>query len=138
MCGRKPSQVHLLMNMPQKTIKETFSLQEVPKEALYVGLAGVVPYLATSLSTVFLAWDMNHAAHVGYGFIFSEKTASMLLHIIEPLQIGYGAVVSFSSPSLLPFFFPPSLTFLSSIDHLLPRCHPLGSRVGQIRRRLRI
>ena len=77
----------------QKTIKETFSLQEVPREALYVGLAGVIPYLATSASTAFLAWDINHAHQTGSGVFFSEQSAELLLHLIEPIQIGYGAVV---------------------------------------------
>jgi hypothetical protein len=68
-------------------------LAEVPKEALYVGLAGVIPYLATSVSTAFLAWDINHAHMTGAGVLFSNTTAELLLHIIEPIQIGYGAVV---------------------------------------------
>lgn len=73
---------------------ETFSLKDVPKEALYVGLAGVVPYLATSLSTVYLSWDIQHAAHTGTGFLLSGEMAEELLHIIEPIQLGYGASVS--------------------------------------------
>ena len=71
-------------------------MQDVPKEALYIGMAGVLPYLATSLSTVYLAWDINHAAITGSGFLLSGQTAELLLHIIEPLQIGYGAVVSYN------------------------------------------
>jgi len=78
------------------TIKETFTLRDVPKEALYVGLAGVVPYLATSLSTVYLSWDIQHAAHTGTGFLLSGDTAEQLLHILEPIQLGYGAsIISF-------------------------------------------
>ncbi|KAL8850409.1 MAG: hypothetical protein Q9221_004641 [Calogaya cf. arnoldii] len=76
-----------------KTIKETFAMNEVPREALFVGLAGVIPYLATSASTVYLAWDINHAAMDGQGFLLSGETAEVLLHILEPLQIGYGAVI---------------------------------------------
>lgn len=57
-------------------------------------MAGVLPYLATSLSTVYLAWDINHAALTGSGFLMSGATAETLLHIVEPIQIGYGAVVS--------------------------------------------
>ena len=57
-------------------------------------MAGVLPYLATSLSTVYLAWDINHAASNGEGFLVSGPTAELLLHVIEPVQIGYGAVVS--------------------------------------------
>jgi hypothetical protein len=77
----------------QKIVKETVSLAEVPKEALYVGMAGVLPYLATSLSTVYLAWDIEHAAHTGAGFLLSGETAEQLLHLIEPIQLGYGAMV---------------------------------------------
>ncbi|GAM87827.1 hypothetical protein ANO11243_058550 [Dothideomycetidae sp. 11243] len=76
-----------------QTIKETFSLQEVPREAYFVGMAGVLPYLATSLSTVYCAWEINHAAATGAGLLMSERTAELLLHVVEPLQIGYGAVI---------------------------------------------
>ena len=57
-----------------------------------MGLAGTLPYLATSMSTVFLSWELNHST-AGYGMLFSEKSATYLLHIIEPLQIGYGASI---------------------------------------------
>ena len=66
----------------------------MPREALYVGLAGVLPYLATSLSTVYLAFDINHAADHGFGFVLDPVTAENLLHLIEPIQLGYGATVS--------------------------------------------
>lgn len=69
-------------------------MQEVPREAFNIGLAGVLPYVATSLSTVYCAWEINHASTTGVGFLMSEKTAELSLHILEPLQIGYGAVVS--------------------------------------------
>jgi hypothetical protein len=65
----------------------------VPKEALYVGMAGVVPYVATSAATVALAYDMNYAANHNVSFLMDPKSAEMLLNVIEPLQIGYGAVV---------------------------------------------
>lgn len=74
------------------TIRETFSLAEVPREAYVIGLAGVLPYLATSLSTVYCAWELNHSV-AGYGYILSAENASTLLHFLEPLQIGYGAVI---------------------------------------------
>lgn len=83
----------------QTTIVETFTLREVPKEALYVGLAGVMPYLATSLSTVYLSWDIQHAAATGTGFLMSGDTAEQLLHILEPIQLGYGASVSHTQPA---------------------------------------
>lgn len=77
----------------QATIRETFSLKEVPDQAYYMGLAGVLPYAATSLSTVYCAWEINHAAENGTGLFLTERSAEQLLHIIEPLQVGYGAVV---------------------------------------------
>jgi hypothetical protein len=57
-----------------------------------MGLAGTLPYLATSISTVYLSWELNHAV-AGYGFMISEKNATYLLHLVEPLQIGYGASI---------------------------------------------
>lgn len=77
----------------KSTIKETFDLSDVPRQAYYIGLAGVLPYLATSLSTVVCAYEINHAV-AGYGYLMSSETATHLLHILEPLQVGYGAVVS--------------------------------------------
>ena len=77
----------------QQTIRETFSLDDVPRQAYYIGLAGVLPYVATSASTIYCAWEINHAAAHGVGFAMSGKTAELLLHILEPLQVGYGAAV---------------------------------------------
>ena len=68
-------------------------MRDVPKDALYLGLAGVVPYLATSLSTVYMAWDLNHSAAHGTGVFFDTDSALAALAILEPLQIGYGAVI---------------------------------------------
>lgn len=75
------------------TIKDTFALTDVPKESLYLGAAGVLPYAATSLSTVYLAYNINHAQTSGAGLSFSPETAHQLLDIITPIQIGYGAVI---------------------------------------------
>lgn len=69
-------------------------MDEVPRQALYVGMAGVLPYLATSLTTVYLSFDIQYAATHGQGFFLSGETAEALLHIIEPIQLGYGASVS--------------------------------------------
>jgi hypothetical protein len=77
----------------QKVIKDTFSLKDVPPEAMYFGLAGVVPYVATSLQTVYLAWEMNNQVSYGGGYFLSGDTAQLVLNLIEPLQVGYGAVV---------------------------------------------
>ncbi|RAK97589.1 DUF3429 domain-containing protein [Aspergillus ibericus CBS 121593] len=76
-----------------KVIKDTFSLEAVPKEALYLGMAGVIPYLATSLQTVYLAWEIKAAAVAGDGLLFSGQSAELMLHMIEPIQVGYGAVI---------------------------------------------
>jgi len=77
-----------------KTIKDTFRLKEVPKESLYLGIAGVLPYAVTSLGTVFLAYDLNHTNSTGKELFFSPETAHYLLDVMLPIQIGYGAVVS--------------------------------------------
>lgn len=76
-----------------KVIKDTFSLSSVPKEALYLGMAGVVPYVATSLETVYLSYEINRAATLGDGLIFSGQSAELALHMLEPIQVGYGAVI---------------------------------------------
>ena len=81
-------------------------MQDVPRQALYVGLAGVIPYLATSLTTVYLSFDIQYAAQHGQGFFLPGETAETLLHIIEPIQLGYGASVRF------PFRAVPWLPFL--------------------------
>ncbi|PYI06488.1 hypothetical protein BO78DRAFT_397215 [Aspergillus sclerotiicarbonarius CBS 121057] len=76
-----------------KVIKDTFSLEAVPKEALYLGMAGVIPYVATSLQTVYLAWEIKAAAMAGDGLLFSGQSAELMLHMLEPIQVGYGAVI---------------------------------------------
>lgn len=76
------------------TVKETFSMADVPKETLYLGLAGLLPYAATSLSTVALAYDINHAHMYGSGLVFTPELAHQLLDLVTPVQIGFGAVVS--------------------------------------------
>ncbi|KAE8321450.1 hypothetical protein BDV39DRAFT_185747 [Aspergillus sergii] len=76
-----------------KVIKDTFSLSDVPKEALYLGMAGVIPYVATSLETVYLSYEINRAASLGDGLIFSGQSAELMLHMLEPIQVGYGAVI---------------------------------------------
>lgn len=57
-------------------------------------MAGVIPYLATSLETVYLSYEINRAASLGDGLLFSGQSAELLLHMLEPLQVTYGAVVS--------------------------------------------
>ncbi|PGH11669.1 hypothetical protein AJ80_07036 [Polytolypa hystricis UAMH7299] len=74
-------------------IKDTFTLKDVPKDALYLGMAGVIPYLVTSVQTAYLAWEMNNAVTTGSGVYMSGATAELLMDVIEPIQIGYGAVI---------------------------------------------
>lgn len=93
----------------------------MPRQALYVGLAGVVPYLVTSLSTVYLSFDIQYAAHHGNGFLIDGKVAEQLLHIIEPIQLGYGATVCSIDDS------SEAKALIRSTDHLFPRRHSLGS-----------
>ncbi|KAJ4309650.1 hypothetical protein N0V84_011390 [Fusarium piperis] len=78
-------------------VKDTFRFKSVPRESHILGLAGTLPYMGTSLSTVFLAWDLNKQWPTGNAFydtIFVDhETAKYLLSVIEPLQLGYGAVI---------------------------------------------
>ncbi|CEI67509.1 hypothetical protein FVEN_g5611 [Fusarium venenatum] len=78
-------------------VKDTFTFTDVPRESRILGLAGTLPYLGTSLSTVFLAWDLNKDIPTGNSFydaiMVDHETAKYLLSVIEPLQLGYGAVI---------------------------------------------
>lgn len=69
----------------------------MPKEPYYLGLAGTLPYLATSLSTVYLSWDLNtewpSTSNFVNHFLITHDTAHHLLSVIEPIQLGYGAVI---------------------------------------------
>lgn len=53
------------------------------------------------MQTVFLSYEINRAAALGDGLIFSGQSAELMLHMLEPIQIGYGAVVSNPESSLL-------------------------------------
>ncbi|EGR46946.1 uncharacterized protein TRIREDRAFT_109249 [Trichoderma reesei QM6a] len=78
-------------------VKDTFRLDTVPRESHILGLTGTLPYLATSLSTVYLAVNLNTeipSINKFYNTIFLEHgTAQYLLDLLEPLQLGYGAVI---------------------------------------------
>ncbi|KAI1476538.1 hypothetical protein F4774DRAFT_427986 [Daldinia eschscholtzii] len=80
-----------------ETVKATFDLSSVPKEPYFLGIAGTLPYFATSLSTVYLSWDLNTVWPTTSNFInnilVSHDTARHLLNVIEPIQLGYGAVI---------------------------------------------
>ncbi|OHW98980.1 mitochondrial inner membrane protein 1 protein [Colletotrichum incanum] len=78
-------------------VKDTFNLSEVPREPYALGLAGTLPYLATSLSTVYLSWDLNvewpststFANHI----YMNHESAQYWLNLLEPIQLGYGAII---------------------------------------------
>jgi len=76
-----------------KTVTETFDLSGVPREVYWFGLGGLVPYVTTSMATLYLAWDTNYAAANGVGYMVSAETAEHLLHILEPMQVGLGAII---------------------------------------------
>jgi len=91
----------------------------VPREAYYLGLAGTLPYLFTSLTTMYLSWDINRLADLPTppttpildnsplpvdvasssvtsflnSLLLADTTATQWLHVLEPIQIGYGAVL---------------------------------------------
>ncbi|KAI0466098.1 hypothetical protein F4859DRAFT_498820 [Xylaria cf. heliscus] len=79
------------------TVKETFSLANVPREPYYLGLAGTLPYLGTSISTVYLAWVLNtpwpSSSTFANNIMITPESASQLLATLEPIQLGYGAVI---------------------------------------------
>ncbi|KAI1358802.1 hypothetical protein F5Y08DRAFT_345331 [Xylaria arbuscula] len=80
-----------------QTVKETFSLAKAPNEPYWLGLAGTLPYLGTSLSTVYLSWVLNTPWPAPSAFVnkllISQETAQHLMATLEPIQLGYGAVI---------------------------------------------
>ncbi|KAK7920122.1 hypothetical protein PG985_008144 [Apiospora marii] len=79
------------------TVKQTFNLTQVPKESYVLGLSGTVPYLATSLSVVYLSWASNTdwptTSTVLNHLLMSHENAHFFLSYLEPLQVGYGAAI---------------------------------------------
>jgi hypothetical protein len=82
---------------PQDNVVETVALDAVPRNAYRLGLAGTVPYLFTSMSTVYLSWNLNTPwptdNQLLNSFMVSNATASEWLAKLEPIQLGYGAVI---------------------------------------------
>ncbi|KAK9423418.1 hypothetical protein SUNI508_04312 [Seiridium unicorne] len=78
-------------------VKETFALNTVPKESYVLGLAGTIPYLATSFSNVYLSWALNTDWPTSSNFLntilMSHDNARYWLGVVEPIQLGYGAVI---------------------------------------------
>ncbi|CUS11811.1 unnamed protein product [Tuber aestivum] len=93
--GDPPGETDMLRGLKSDfhIIKETFALREVPKEVYYIGLGGTFPYAGISVSTLYLAWDINYAHHNGIGYLVSPETAELVLNFAEPLQVGLGAVI---------------------------------------------
>ncbi|KAI5810308.1 hypothetical protein DFH27DRAFT_476109 [Peziza echinospora] len=76
-----------------RIVRDTFKLSDVPKDVLLVGMGGIIPYVVTSFSTIGLAWELNYAQTHGDGYLLSHQTALELMHVLEPVQVGYGAVI---------------------------------------------
>ncbi|KAL8380769.1 hypothetical protein RB595_005179 [Gaeumannomyces hyphopodioides] len=79
-----------------KTVKDTFDLSSVPSLSYKLGLAGTLPYLGTSLSTVYLGWNLNTQWSSNALFntlLLKDATAQSLLQQLEAIQLGYGAVI---------------------------------------------
>lgn len=79
------------------TVKDTFRLKTVPRESYALGLAGTAPFFATSLSTLYLSWDLNtdwpSQSQLVNSLLVSHESAQRWLGLLEPLQLGYGAVI---------------------------------------------
>ena len=74
-------------------VRETFALRDVPREVTLLGLAGLLPYVGTSSLTLFMAYESRHIGQHGVGQLFTEDQAVSLLNFLEPVQVGYGAVI---------------------------------------------
>ncbi|KAK6533218.1 hypothetical protein TWF281_007368 [Arthrobotrys megalospora] len=74
-------------------IRETFAFREVPKEVIFFGGAGLIPYIATTASTFLVAWDIKNISQEGAGYFVNQETASAVLDLLEPIQVGFGAVI---------------------------------------------
>lgn len=78
-------------------VQDALALGDVPRLSYQLGLAGTIPYLGTSLATVYCSWDMNTDWPSQSQFLnhimVSHEQAAHYLHLLEPLQVGYGAVI---------------------------------------------
>lgn len=81
----------------KNSIKETLDLSAVPREVYALGLGGTVPYFLTSLSTIYLGWNLRHSYPTSSSlmntFMVSQETAHQWLALLEPIQLGFGAVI---------------------------------------------
>ncbi|KAI1108200.1 hypothetical protein F5Y14DRAFT_100681 [Nemania sp. NC0429] len=80
-----------------KTVQDTFSLSGAPKEPYWLGVAGTLPYLGTSVSTIYLAWVLNtpwpSSSTFANNLLIDQERAAQLLATLEPIQLGYGAII---------------------------------------------
>lgn len=67
--------------------------EQMPKGAVVFGAAGVLPYAATSATTIYLAHQASLAQTAGKESTVDADTALALLHHVENLQLGYGALI---------------------------------------------
>lgn len=78
-------------------VQEALALGSVPPLSYQLGLAGTIPYLATSLATCYCSWNMNTEWPSQSQFLnhimVSNEQAAHYLHLLEPIQVGYGAVI---------------------------------------------
>lgn len=74
-------------------VRETFAMKHVPKDLITMGVLGLVPYVATSATTLFLAWDIGYSRTHGQPYFMTVESAQQILTALEPIQIGYGAVI---------------------------------------------
>ncbi|PSR97367.1 hypothetical protein BD289DRAFT_384407 [Coniella lustricola] len=78
-------------------VAEAIDLKSVPPLSYTLGFAGTIPYFATSLATVFLSWNLNTTwpsqSQFLNHFLMSHEAAAHYLHLLEPIQVGYGAVI---------------------------------------------
>jgi len=58
-----------------------------------MGLLGLAPYLATSVMVLVCSWEIEQAGLGRSGLLMTPETAKTLLGILEPTQIGLGAVI---------------------------------------------
>ncbi|BGP14193.1 hypothetical protein JCM10213v2_002133 [Rhodosporidiobolus nylandii] len=67
--------------------------QQVPKEAITWGAAGLLPYAGTSLSTIYFARQAWQAHELGKEATIDPEAAMALLQHVQLLQVQYGAII---------------------------------------------
>lgn len=75
------------------------ALEGIPQPALLVGLAGTLPYLGTSLGSLYFSWCISkYHGSLGTSFsdklvFFSAESVETYLPILQTVQVGYGACI---------------------------------------------